>query len=749
MFETAGSLAIVQPALLLVWLVLLPFLGSLVAALFARTRPDLGRAASVACGLGALALAIVLVVRLALLPHGTLFVQRVAQLARLGQLDLAFDLTLDPRSAVFALVVALVGVASAVQTTWSARMDRVARLAWSGLLTSGAMLVSLGDGFAPLLVGLGGLSLGAWGLSRGARAMPTVVATAGNVAVMLGLVFLFWSLGGAFGPDGYDPDGAPRFVLVTTGTPSGDPEKATLSMTTHAGALVSSDDADLPGEPVVAPFSIAVSPAIHTLRIRTGTASADIVVPRVALVAGKTHVLTPYGPTTSLRALEDQLAVPRLAPTGRPATVRAALTGRTIGAFFRASAVILLMLFGGALAHLHAVAGRRGPSALASVLEALPAPFLAVRLAPLVDPTTGDGALVLVLGAGSALVLAARAASAQDGHQALRGVLGATASAAVAAAGVGESSAAIVLAASALVSTSGALAALDARRDPRWLGLACAGIVGVLPGAGTSPGYFLAFGAALAAAGKASGGWTVLPVVIGCALVTACALGALAVFRVYNAIVFTARAPAANGQVSWVPSAGQSRMQIAVSSTLALVGLVVGVVLGVGTTMFGGRGMHLAARLTGSGSVVTSRGVALVAVVVSLAAAALGVGLARRVSASSVAPGWLLALGRPYAFVARAATAVGRGAWFLHRSVHAMDRDVVDDVPAAILGAVMGVARLTRIARATERGADAAAAELETPDVDGTRMAERIRTAALLVMVALLGLVVLSSLLLG
>lgn len=736
MFETTGSLAMVQPVVLLVALVILPLFWALVAALSARSRPDIGRLSSVVLSALTLGVGIHLAVRLAMLPHGWLLLQHVAQIARLGQLDLAFDLVLEARGAAFAVVVALVGCASAVQTAWSSRPDRVVRLAWSGVLTGSAMLTTLGDGFAPILVGLGGLSLGGWGLSRGARTMPTIAALAGNAAVMLGFVFLFWSLGGAFGPEGYDPDGAPRFVLVTTGTPSGDTEKATLVMSSHAGALVSSDDADLPGEPVVSPFAINVPPAIHTLRIQGGVASADIVVPRVALVAGKTHVLTPYGSTTSLRAFEDQLAVPRLGTNGRPATVLSLLATRTIGGV-RAAVVILVFLLGGSLAHLHALAGRRGPSALASVLEALPAPLLAVRLAPMVDPLAVDGLVVLVLGAGSALVLAARAACVHDGHQALRGVLAATASAAVAAAGVGEPSAALVLAVSGMVSTSGALAAIDARRDVRWLGMACAGMVGVLPGAGTSSGYFLAFGAALSGAGKSSGAWAVFPIAAGCALVVACALGALAVFRVYDAVVHTARSPAVAARVSWVPNAGQSRMQIAVSAVLAIGGLASGVALGVGTTMFGGHATHLAARLAGAGAVAISRGLALAAVAITIAAAAVGFVLARRVSSSGAAPGWLLALGRPYALVARAASGVGVGALFMQRSVRAMDRDVVEDIPAAI-GELVG-----RVARALGRRPEARQGLQET----GTD--ERIRTAVLLVMVALLGLVVLSSILLG
>ncbi len=754
MFEVAGSLAIVQPVLTLVGLVVLPLVWAALAAVFARPASGRGRMRPVAhdlvapivsntCAVATLGLAIVLVTQLALLPRGHILVQHVAQLARLGQLDLAFDLSLDPRSAVFAVVVALVGCASALQTSWSSRSHDGARHAWTGLVTAGAMLLCLGDGFAPILVSLGLLSIGAWGLAGGGTPGQRTAALAGNVAVLLGFVFLFWSLGGAFGPEGYDPDGAPRFVLVTTSSPSSTPEKATLTMTTHAGALVSADDADLPSEPVAAPFAIAVEPGVYTMRVHGGAASGDVVVPRVALVSGRTHVLTPYGPTASLRALDDQFAVPRLAPGGGEATVRAALSGRTINGL-RASAIVLLLVLGGALAHLHSLASRRGPSTLVSVLEAVPAPYLAIKLSPLVDPSGPDGALVVLLGAGSAAVLGARAACVDDGHKALRGVLAVSSSVAVAAAGLGAPAASLILASSALVATGAALAAIEARRDARWLGMACAGAVGLLPGAGASSGYILAVMAALGSAGSGSSGGAVFAGAVVVTLLVACALGALGAFRVYDAIVCTsARDPV------------HSRPQGALVIVLAVLALVGGVVLGAGTTMFGGHVLPLAGRLAGSGVPSASRAMAAAAVVLSLLAAAGGVILARRVSASSVPPRWLLALGRPYAVLTWTASGIGRGVTFLQRSVRAMDRDVIDDVPAAFGElSLRAAARLTRLSRAiggkVDRPLDrAAGAVVVKLDMDGPRAAERVCTAVLLVMVALLGLVVLSSFLLG
>jgi hypothetical protein len=747
MFETTGSLAILQPVLALVALVVLPLVWAVAAAFSARPRrgpPGVaGPTIAITCAVGTVALAVVLVVRLALLSRGHVLVQHIAQLARLGQLDLSFALAVDPRNATFALLIALIGCASALHTSWSARVrrrradagdgrppaDPAATLAWTGLATAGAMLACVGDGFAPLLVGLGLLSIGAWGLASGSDATADTTALAGNVSVLLGFVFLFWSLGGSFGPAGYDPDGAPRFVLVTTPARV-DAPKAALSMTTHAGALVSSDDAHLPGEPIVSPFNVLVEPGVYTLRVQGGPASGEIVVPRVALAAGRTHVLAPYGPTTSLRVLDDQVAVPRLTSPGVTVSVRALLAARTIGGL-RASAIVLLLVVGGALAHAHALASRRRVAAPAAILEAVPAAYLALRLAFLADPASADGALVAVLGGGSSLLLGAKAACLEDADRALRCTSAAAASVAVVAVGVGEPAAALVLSSTGLIATAAALTAVETRRAVRWMGVACAAAVGVLPFVGTSAGYIHAVAAALASAAMGTVGWAVFSALVAGAIVVTAALTALASFRVYDSVVrVAAREP------------GTSRGRAAVVVTLAGTSLVVGAALGVGTSLFGGSIVPLACRVVGSTPVATPLPAAIAAVGLSWTAAGGGLVLARRVCASSQAPAWLLALGRPYAVLGWAVVTIGRGARFLQRSVRAMDRDVVDDVPLAFRDLALRVAGLFR---RRERAGGAVAAGLE---MDEPRSLERVVAVSSFVMTVLLAAVLISSFLL-
>ena len=84
-----------------------------------------------------------------------------------------------------------------------------------------------------------------------------------------------------------------------------------------------------------------------------------------------------------------------------------------------------------------------------------------------------------------------------------------------------------------------------------------------------------------------------------------------------------------------------------------------------------------------------------------------------------------------------------------------MDREVIEDVPAAIRDVTLRVVRkITGRGRgisgnvdpSLERAATAVAVKL---DIDDPRSTEHFRTVVLLLMVALLGLVVLSSVLLG
>src|SRR6478672_1584315 len=121
MFETAGTLTIVELASSLVALVLLPLVWAAVA-LAAVLRGSGSRFAvrvAIATSGGTLGLAVAHAVRAAQLPAGRVAEQHVAQLARIGQLDVALDLVRDPSSAAFAVLVAFMAFAAVLHSVWT------------------------------------------------------------------------------------------------------------------------------------------------------------------------------------------------------------------------------------------------------------------------------------------------------------------------------------------------------------------------------------------------------------------------------------------------------------------------------------------------------------------------------------------------------------------------------------------------------------------------------------------------------
>src|SRR4051812_35462290 len=111
MFETAGTLTIVELTSSLAALVLLPLFWAAFAALAALrgTGGPLAMRAAIAAGGGTLGLAAVHAWRAAQSPPGHAAQQHIATLARIGQLDIGLDLVRDPTSATCALLAAIVG----------------------------------------------------------------------------------------------------------------------------------------------------------------------------------------------------------------------------------------------------------------------------------------------------------------------------------------------------------------------------------------------------------------------------------------------------------------------------------------------------------------------------------------------------------------------------------------------------------------------------------------------------------------
>ena len=739
MFETAGTLTIVELASSLVALVLLPLLWAAVAVV-AALRGSGSRFAmrvAIATSGGTFGLAVAHVIRAAQMPAGRVAEQHVAQLARIGQLDASLDLVRDPTSASFAVLVAFMAFAAVLHAVWTVRTGLAARLAWTGLAASSTLLVVLADGLPALAVGLQMATLAGWAMAGGGRARPLGLALAGDVAIVFAAWVLFWSLGGAFGASGYTPDPQPRFAIVALPDAPRADAKATVSLTTYDDALVTSDDGPpLPGEPIRSPFTLTLDPGSYSFRIQAGAATTDLLVTHVALAAGRAYVLTPYGPTTSFRNLDDQLAVPRPTPTG-PSSMRAVLGARTIGGLPLLTVLGVIAILA-ALLRL-ALLSRSDRGGLAYSLEGVPPVVLALHIAPLVDP--GAAAALAIVPALAAAVLAASAAASKSRGAVARIVLASLAALAVTAVLLGETAGAITLLVSATLGTAAMTAALDSEGDVRWLGVACASVAGVLPAAGASPGVATVIAGAFAAsaANRIAGGVAAPLATIAVLLIS------LAGFRVYSATIAMGR-----------PTNGL-RGPRALVALLAVASLVAGAALGVASSPFGGRAAPLARRLVhGVGGLDGAPRISAAALGLALAAAIIGLVAARRATRTPEVPGWLRLLDAPAAVMERGGALCASLVRFFVRSVVVMNEDVIDDATEVLASGVSAVGAGVRradavvakglLARALGRGADEVVVRT---GIDHPRRFERVTLVLVVGMVALLSVVVLSSVILG
>ena len=729
MFETAGTLTIVELVSSLVALVLLPLVWAAIAALSEiRSRFTLTatRLAFVGSG-GTLLLAAVHAFHAFTSPDGQIAQQHVATLARTGQLDISLDLVRDPTSASCALLAALIGFAAVLHAVWTAPRKVAGRLAWTGLATASVILVSLADGMPTLAIGLQIATIAGWALAGGGRTRTLVLALAGDVTLVFAAWVLFWSLGGSFSTSGYTPDALPRFAIVAVPEAARADGKASVALTTYPDALVTSDDGPpLPGEPLRAPFLIVLDPGVYSFRIAATGATADMLVTHVTLGAGRSYVLTPYGPTTSLSNLDDQLSVPRPSPTG-PTSMRATLASRVFGGI-RVASVVGVFAVLAALLRL-ALLGKTQQGGLAYALEAIPPVVIAIHILPLLDPAAALD--IAVLPAFAAILLAGEGAAARSSDRVPRAVVAALAALAMASVLASETGGAMVILVAAALGGAAATTALDAETDVRWLGMACASLAGVLPGAGASPGISSAMAGAVNAGiqGRVAG------YIVAALLAVAALLVSLSIFRVYGASV---RQP--------LKDRG-ARGSRSLAFALAALSLTGGAVLGLGSSQFGGTTVPLARRLVDApGGVDNLPKVMAAALLVAFLCAVAGVLSARRAT-SQTAPGWLDAFAAPSRLASRASLAASGLVRFFVRSVLVMNEDVVEDATDAVAslflrrGKKRSAATVSRALGTTESAAVASS-------VDSPRQGI-LKTALVLGMVAILGLVVLSSVVLG
>src|SRR5258708_6084405 len=227
------------------WLIpLLPLLGCVINLFFGRrlqkssfgeglaTRLHIGSfgVSLVAIGamLAALAVSIFQVAKVASLPHEARYLYcHTWQMVRIGSVEFNFDFALDPLSSVMILVIT--GVGSLIHIYAAAYMA-TEKAYWRfftylNLFVFSMLLLVLGDNFIVMFFGWEGVGLcsylliGFWyedykKASAGVKAFVT--NRVGDWGFVVGLLLIFWGLGGSWLPGGfYQPDNLARLAVVS------------------------------------------------------------------------------------------------------------------------------------------------------------------------------------------------------------------------------------------------------------------------------------------------------------------------------------------------------------------------------------------------------------------------------------------------------------------------------------------------------------------------------------------------------
>jgi NADH:ubiquinone oxidoreductase subunit 5 (subunit L)/multisubunit Na+/H+ antiporter MnhA subunit len=221
---------------------LFPLLGAVLCGLLGkriqrRAGPRAIHAIAVGAMASAAALALAAVVRLFALPPEAQFLhERLWTLVKVGPLLVDFAFALDPLSAVMILVITIVGTLIHLYATGYMAHDegQWRFFAYLNLFVFSMLLLVLGDSFLVLFFGWEGVGLcsylliGFWyedPAKAAAGKKAFVTNRVGDWGFLVGLMFLFWGLGGSWGPGGYAPDpalaGGKAPVVITGGIPEG------------------------------------------------------------------------------------------------------------------------------------------------------------------------------------------------------------------------------------------------------------------------------------------------------------------------------------------------------------------------------------------------------------------------------------------------------------------------------------------------------------------------------------------------
>ena len=379
------------------WLIpLLPLIGCVINAFFGRAlqassfgkdlskKLHIGSFGVTAVAVGAMLLAFALsvfhVAKLIALPEEARYLYCHAwQMVRIGSVEFNFDFGLDPLSAVMILIIT--GVGSMIHIYAAAYME-TEKAYWRfftylNLFVFSMLLLVLGDGFMVMFFGWEGVGLcsylliGFWyeDYKKASAGMKAFVTNrVGDWGFVVGLMLLFWGLGGSWLQGGfYQPDNLARLAVVSAeveeeggahggghaakghsgdaaaghgaaahgaesaahgghGAPTKAGEgghgesapgaaarkvtsgKAYLSMTAYPGSPVYLDGANTPF--AVSPFvKREVRPGVHTIRVVPGLGVEDQEIPSATIEAGNESVIAVVGSSLVFRQLHDQLVM--------------------------------------------------------------------------------------------------------------------------------------------------------------------------------------------------------------------------------------------------------------------------------------------------------------------------------------------------------------------------------------------------------------------------------------------------------
>jgi NADH-quinone oxidoreductase subunit L len=312
-----------------------------------------------AVAIGAMLLAFALsvgqVIKLAALPHeGRYLFCHAWQMVRIGSVDFNFDFALDPLSAVMILIIT--GVGSLIHIYAAAYMA-TEKAYWRfftylNLFVFSMLLLVLGDGFMVMFFGWEGVGLcsylliGFWyeDYKKASAGMKAFVTNrVGDWGFVVGLMLLFWGLGGSWLQGGfYQPDNLARLAVVSaeSGEHGAEGEQAAAAEEHGHGAEAAHGKKAEPAHPAAkklegpawltmtafpgasvyvdgnsAPF--AVSPFVkrelraghHTLRIVPGGGVDDQELASAAIEPGGESVIAVVGPALAFRQIHDQLVM--------------------------------------------------------------------------------------------------------------------------------------------------------------------------------------------------------------------------------------------------------------------------------------------------------------------------------------------------------------------------------------------------------------------------------------------------------